>query len=257
MPKINERAIVDKDAEIGEGVCIGPFTIVEKDVTIGKGSWIGANVFIASGTRIGRDCKIYYGAVLGTTPQDFKYKGEKTFLEVGDRTVIREYCTIHRATPQRWTTRIGKDCYLMCYVHVAHDCQLGDNVILANAVNMGGHVTMEDYVGVGGIVPIHQFVRIGQHSFIGGGYRVPKDVPPYILAGGEPLTYKGLNIVGLTRRGFSKQTLLNIHKAYKLIYRSHLNLSQALNRIKEELELSQEIKNIIEFIENSERGIIG
>lgn len=256
MPEIDSRAIVHKDAEIGEGVSVGPFTIIEKDVIIGENTQIGANVFIASGTRIGKDCRIFHGAVLGTPPQDFKYKGEKTILEIGDRNIIREYCTLHRGTTDKWKTTVGNDCFLMCYVHIAHDCQIGNNVILANVVNMGGHVTIEDFAGVGGIVPIHQFVRIGQYSFIGGGFRIPKDIPPYILAQGEPLTYSGINVVGLTRMGFSKETRLNIQRAYRIIYRSKLNVSQALTRIKEEMELIPEIKNIIEFIEKSERGII-
>jgi len=256
MAEIDPRAIVSPKAELAEDVVVGPYTIIEEGVIIGQGTQIGPHVFVASGSHIGRGCKIFFGTVIGTPPQDVKYRGEETTVEIGDHTIIREYCTVHRGTRARWKTVVGRECFLMAYVHVAHDCQVGDRVILANAVNMGGHVTIEDDVGIGGVVPIHQFVRIGQHAFIGGGYRVPKDVPPYILAMGEPLQYGGVNYIGLKRKGFTSEQLLQIRRAYRLIYRSNLNVSQALERIKAELEPTEEVRHIVTFIENSERGII-
>ncbi|MDZ7262004.1 MAG: acyl-ACP--UDP-N-acetylglucosamine O-acyltransferase [candidate division KSB1 bacterium] len=254
---IDPRAVVHEKAEIGENVAIGPFTIIEENVRIGAGTRIASNVLIASGTRIGKNCQIHHGAVLGTLPQYIGFDpAEVTTLEIGDETIIREYCTLNRGTEHRQKTVVGSHCYLMAYTHVGHDGIVGNHVILANAVNLGGHVVIEDYAGIGGIVPVHQFVRIGCHSFIGGGYRVTKDVPPYILASGDPLTFGGLNTVGLTRRGFSQETLRHLKRAYKIIYRSNLNVSQAITRIREELEETEEIKNIIDFIESSERGII-
>lgn len=254
--QIDSKAIVDKSVEIGDEVDIGPYSIIESDVTICSGTKIASNVLIASGTRIGKNCEIHHGAVLGTIPQDLKFQGEKTTLEVGDYTVVREYATLNRGTQDHWKTIIGKTCLIMAYVHVAHDCIIGNHVILANAVNVAGHVIIEDYANIGGLVPIHQFVRIGTHVFVGGGYRITKDIPPYILALGEPLTYAGINTVGLTRRGFSGETLTNIKKAYKIVYKTNLNVSQALQKIKTELASSPEIQNMIRFIANSDRGII-
>ncbi len=256
MPVIHPTAIVDPRAELGENVEIGPYAVIEENVVIGDGTWIGPHVLVARGARIGRNCKIHKGAVLGTEPQDLKFEGEETTLEIGDNTVIREFCTLNRGTKDRWKTRIGSNCLLMAYVHVAHDCILGDNLILANAVNMGGHVVIGDYAGIGGMVPIHQFVRIGRHAFIGGGYRVPKDVPPFILAAGEPLRYAGVNRVGLRRRGFSSESIDRIRDVYRIIYQSNLNVSQALMRIKDEFPLEGEVKEVVEFIETSERGIV-
>ncbi|RMD93214.1 MAG: acyl-ACP--UDP-N-acetylglucosamine O-acyltransferase [Calditrichaeota bacterium] len=249
-------AQVNPKAELGEGVTVGPFSIIEEDVIIGPGTRVASHVLIARGARIGASCQIHHGAVLSTIPQDMKFAGEETTLEIGDRTIVREYATLNRGTKDRWKTIIGHDCLIMAYVHVAHDCIIGNHVILANAVNMAGHVIIEDYANIGGLVPIHQFVRVGTHAFVGGGYRIAKDVPPYVLASGEPLKYAGLNVVGLKRRGFSSETLAILKKAYKFIYRSNLNVSQALEKIKSELEITREIQNIIKFIENSQRGII-
>lgn len=256
MINIDPTAIIDSGAEIGEDVSIGPYTVIQDDVVIDNGSQIGSHVLIHSGARIGNKCRIFKGAVLGTDPQDLKYAGEKTTLEIGDETTIREFCTLNRGSSHRFKTIIGKKCLLMAYVHVAHDCQIGDHVILANAVNMAGHVIIEPYASVGGMTPIHQFVRIGKYSFIGGGLRVPKDVPPFILAAGEPLNYAGINRVGLSRRGFSSEIMMQLRQAYKLIYRSGLNVSQAINKIKGTMELIPEIQDIIDFINASERGII-
>lgn len=256
MPKIHPSAIVDSKAELADDVEVGPFSIIEGDVQIGSGSKIHSHVLIANGTRIGDHCTIHHSAVLGTVPQDLKFKGEQTTLEIGDNTVIREFCDLNRGTLDRGKTMIGKDVFLMAYTHIAHDCFLGDNVILANSVQMAGHVTVENFVIIGGLVPIHQFVTIGQHSFIGGGYRVSQDVPPYILAAGEPLGYKGLNIVGLKRRGFSKETIHALHACYRLLYQSKMNKSQALQAIRSEVPSIAEVENVLKFIEASDRGII-
>lgn len=256
MINIHPTAIVDAGAEIGDDVSIGPYTVIQDDVTIGEGCQIGSHVLIHAGTRIGKKCRVFKGAVLGTDPQDLKYAGEKTTLEIGDDATVREFCTINRGSAHRFKTVIGSKALLMAYVHVAHDCIIGDQVILANAVNMAGHVTIEPFVSVGGMTPIHQFVRIGKHAFIGGGLRVPKDVPPYILAAGEPLTFAGINHVGLSRRGFAAEVMLQLRRAYKLIYRSRLNVSQAIEKIETTMELIPEIQEIIDFIRASERGII-
>ncbi len=254
---IDPRSVVSPRAELGDNVCVGPFAIIEDNVIIGDDTSIGPHTVVAWGTRIGKDCKIHSGAVVGTIPQDLKFHGEETTLEIGDRTVVREFATINRGTEDRWKTIVGGHCLLMAYVHIAHDCILGDHVILANAVNLGGHVTIEDYVIVGGMTPIHQFVTIGRHVMIGGGFRVPKDVPPYVLAAQEPLSFEGLNIVGLKRRNFSREAIESLEKAYGLLYNSNLNVSQALVKIKNEVVMTPEVQHVIEFIENSKRGIIG
>jgi len=253
---IHPTAIVSPKAKLGDNVSVGPFTIIEDDVVAGDGTSISSNAFLASGTRLGRECRVHHGAVLGSPPQDLKFRGEITTLEIGDHTVIREYVTMNRGTHDRWKTTVGNHCFLMAYAHVAHDCIVGNHVILANSVNMGGHVIIEDHAVVGGIVAIHQFSHIGCHSMIGGGFRVTKDVPPYVLAGQEPLAFSGLNIVGLRRRNFPQETLQLVEKAYQLIYYSQLNVSQALERIKKELPATEEMKHIVDFIEKSKRGII-
>jgi UDP-N-acetylglucosamine acyltransferase len=253
---IHTSAVVDSKARIGQNVKIGPFTVVEAGVNIGDNCEIGSSVLIASGTKIGSGCRIFHGAVLGTIPQDLKFEGEESFLEIGNNTTIREFATINRGTKDRWKTIIGDNCLLMAYSHIAHDCHLGNNVIIANSVNMAGHVTIEDYVGVGGMTPIHQFVRIGRHSFVGGGLRINKDVPPFILAMGEPLRFGGLNKVGLKRRGFSDEILANIKEAYRIIYQENLTVKDALEKVEEDLDLSEELRNIISFFQESERGVI-
>ncbi len=253
---VDSRAIVSPKAQLGDGVSIGPNTIIEDDVVIGSHTIIASNALIANGTRLGRECRVHHGAVLGTIPQDLKFRGEITTLEIGDQTTIREYATLNRGTHDRTKTTVGNHTFIMAYAHVAHDCAIGNHVILANAVNMAGHVVIEDYAVVGGMVAIHQFTRIGRHSMIGGGFRAVKDVPPYILAGQEPLAYQGLNIVGLRRRNFSPDTLNTLEKAYRLIYESDLNVTQALQRIATELPMTDEVKHVVEFIERSKRGII-
>jgi UDP-N-acetylglucosamine acyltransferase len=253
---IHPSAIVHPSAELGRDVQIGPYSIVGEKVTIGDGTWIANGVVVQRNTRIGSACRIYTGAVLGTEPQDLKYKGEETFLEIGDRTTIREFTTVNLGTAQRGKTTIGNDAMLMSYVHVAHDCDIRDHVILANAVNMGGHVEIHEHAVVGGVVPIHQFVRIGCHAMIGGGYRVNQDVCPYVRVAGYPLRVVGLNTVGLRRRGFSSETLTLLKKAYSLLFNCNLNVSQAVKRITGELPKTVEIERIVHFVTNSQRGIV-
>jgi UDP-N-acetylglucosamine acyltransferase len=256
MAKIDSHAIVSPKAELAGDVEVGPFTIIEPDVIIDSGSRLASCALIASGTRIGKNCTIFHSTVIGTVPQDLKFEGEYTTVQIGDNTIIREFCTVNRGTKSTGQTIIGSNCLLMTYSHVAHDCHIGNNVILANSVNLAGHIIIEDYVAIGGVVPIHQFVRIGKHSFIGGGFRVDRDVPPYILAAGYPLKYMGLNVVGLRRRNFSSETIAAIKSTYRIIYQSNLNRSQALEQIKNSKLKTPEIDDIYYFISQSERGII-
>jgi len=253
---INPTAIIHRNVRIPSDVKIGPYTIINDQVEIGEGSEIGSHVLIDSGTIIGKNCKIHHGAVLGTLPQDLKFGGERTLLTIGDNTVIREYATLNRGTKYRDKTVVGKDCFIMIYAHVAHDCVLGDHVILANSANLAGHVEIGDYAIIGGVVPVHQFVKIGTHSIVGGGFRVQKDVCPYALVGGYPLKTMNLNIIGLKRRGFPEKTIEILKQTFKLLFRSNLNTSQAVERIKSELEIIPEVQIILDFIARSERGII-
>lgn len=256
MTNIHPTAIVDPEAELAEDVSIGPYSIVNGGVKIDGKTKIGPHVLIDSGTIIGKNCKIHKGAILGTPPQDLKFGGEKTYLRIGDNTIIREYATLNRGTEWRGETVIGKNCFIMIYAHVAHDCLIGDHVILANSVNLAGHIEIGDYVIIGGVVPVHQFVKIGSHSIIGGGFRVQKDVCPFMMVAGYPLKTVGLNLVGLKRRGFSEKSIDILRQVYKIVFRSKLNTSQAVEKIKSEIELIPEVKEILDFIQKSERGII-
>jgi UDP-N-acetylglucosamine acyltransferase len=253
---IHPTAIIHKNSHLSQDVKVGPFTIINDNVEISEGTIIGSHVLIDSGAMIGKNCKIHHGAVLGTLPQDLKFGGEKTSLIIGDNTVIREYATLNRGTKYREKTVLGKDCFIMIYAHVAHDCLLGDHVIMANSANLAGHVEIGDYAIIGGVVPVHQFVKIGAHSIIGGGFRVQKDVCPYSLVGGYPLKTMGLNIIGLKRRGFPEKTIEILKQAFKLLFRSNLNTSQAVEKIKSEIEIIPEVQIILDFIAKSERGII-
>jgi len=253
--RIHSTAVVDPSAELGADVVVGPYSIIGPNVTVGRGTHVGPHVLIERDTTIGEDCRIHKGAVLGTDPQDLKFDGEPAELVVGDRTVVREYATLNRGTAARGRTEIGSDCLLMAYVHVAHDCVIGNHVILSNAINMGGHVEIEDWAIVGGMTAIHQFVRIGRHAIVGGASRVQKDVAPYLKAAGNPLALYGLNTVGLQRRGFPPEVRRELKRAYRLLFHSSLNISQAIARIREELEPFPEIAHLVAFIEASERGI--
>ena len=256
MTNIHNTCIVDKNSKIANNVHIGPYSIIEGNVTIDEGTIIHPYVHIKSGTSIGKYNKIFQNSIIGEDPQDLKYNNEKTRLIIGNNNVIRENCTLNRGTTSSNKTVIKNDCLLMAYVHVAHDCIIDDKVILANGVQLGGHVEIGYHATVGGMTPVHQFCKVGEHSFIGGGRVALQDVPPYILATGEPLQYAGINSVGLRRRNFSQETRNIIKLAYKLIYKSNLNLKQAIDSIKSKIELSEEIKNIIKFVENSDRGLI-
>jgi UDP-N-acetylglucosamine acyltransferase len=253
---IHPSALIGKRSEIGTQVVIGPYAIIEDEVTIGDGARIGPYVFIGRGTSIGKRCRIFQGTVIGTDPQDLKYREESTSVEIGEDTVLREYVTIHRGTNHRKKTVIGKRNYLMAYSHVGHDCIIGDDVIMANGVNLGGHVVIGDFVNFGAMIGLHQFVHVGKHTFLAGGFRLVKDAPPYIMAGGEPMTFHGLNTVGLNRRGFTGEQKNSIKKAYTILYRSRLNVSQAVKKIQEEIPVTQEILEILDFVKKSERGII-
>lgn len=256
MTNIHPQAIVDPAAELGAGSSVGPFAIIEGKVRIGAGTSIGAHALIASGSTIGDHCKISPGAIIGTAPQDLKFKDEETFVTIGNHTVVREFATINRATTHSYYTRVGDHCLLMAYAHIAHDCHIGNHVIIANAVNMAGHVIIGDFAGIGGMTAIHQFIHIGEHCFIGGGLRVSNDIPPYILAMGEPMKFGGLNKIGLKRRGFTDQELSLIKHAYKIIYRENLTVTEAIARIENSLEQTPYIKKIIDFLKGSERGIV-
>lgn len=256
MSNFHKTALIDNDVIIGSNVTIGPFSIIEKNVSIGDNTIIYPYVHIKSDTIIGKNNKIYQGSVLGEDPQDLKFEGEKTFLKIGDNNTIRENCTLNRGTSHSNKTIIGSNCLLMAYVHVAHDCIVNDKVILANGVQLGGHVEIGYHATVGGMTPVHQFCKVGEHAFIGGGRIALQDVPPYILATGEPLQYAGINSVGLRRRKFSNDIRNNIKKAYKFIYKSNLNVKQSIEAIKENLELTDEINKILIFLKDSDRGLI-
>jgi UDP-N-acetylglucosamine acyltransferase len=254
--EIHSTAVVDPSAKIGDGVFIGPHCIVDGNAEIDDGTRIDSQVKIGFGARIGKNCHIFHGAVVSELPQDLKFGGEDSITIIGDRTQVREFVTIHRGTKDRKKTIVGSDCLLMAYSHVAHDCIVGDHVILSNVVQLGGHVTVDDWAYIGGMAGVHQFGHVGEHSFIGGGYRCIQDVPPYILVSGEPLKYKGLNVVGLRRHGFSNETINLLKEVYRLIYRSEFNISQALEQIQSAFEPQAEIQKIISFIQQSKRGIV-
>ena len=256
MIKIDKTSIVHKNALIEDNVQIGPFCIIEKDVIIKEGTIIKPYVHIMSNTTIGKNNIIHQGSVLGEVPQDLKYNNEKTSLTIGDNNTIREFCTLNKGTDDLFETKIGSNCLLMAYVHVAHDCVVHDNVILANGVQLGGHSVINYHATVGGMTPVHQFCKVGEHAFIGGGRVVLQDVPPYILATGEPLKYSGINSIGLRRRKFSSDVRNQIKLTYKYIYRSKLNTRDAIEKIKSKNNNTQEVEKIISFVENSERGII-
>ncbi len=247
---------IHPDAHIGENVTISPFVTIEEDVIIGDECWIGPNVTIMRGTRIGNGCRIFPGAVLGAIPQDLKFEGEYSTLEIGHHTTIREFCTLNRGTRASGRTVIGDHCLLMAYVHVAHDCVIGDHCILANNVNLAGHITIGDFSVLGGLVAVHQFVHIGRHAMISGGSLVGRDVPPYVKAAREPLSYAGVNRIGLKRRGFSQRDIHTIQDIYRYLFVRNLNLSQAIAAIQAELPDSPFKQEILQFIDASERGLI-
>jgi UDP-N-acetylglucosamine acyltransferase len=253
---IHSLTSIHPDARLGARVKVDPFTMIHQNVEIGEGTWIGSNVTIMEGARIGKNCRIYPGAVVSADPQDLKFDGEETTVEIGDNTTIREFVTIHRGTRDRWTTKVGNNCMILAYSHIAHDCIIGDNCILSNNSQVAGHVVMGDWVILGGMCAIHQFVHVGSHVFIGGGSLVGKDIPPYIKAARLPLSYSGVNSVGLKRRGFTIDKINHILDIYRVIYNKGMNTSQALEFLEEEFPASDERDEIVTFIRESGRGII-
>lgn len=253
---ISLNSSIDKNARIGKDITVAPFAVIYGNVEIGDGTWIGPHVTIMDGARIGKNCKIFPGAVISAIPQDLKYAGEESTVEVGDNTTIREFVTINRGTKDRMKTSVGSNCLLMAYVHVAHDCAIGNNVILANSVNLAGHITIEDWAILEGLVAVQQFVHIGAHSFVTGGSLVRKNIPPYVKAAREPLSYIGVNSVGLRRRGFSNEIVSQIEDIYRTIYVRGYNVSNALNIVEQEAPASPEKDLIVKFIRDSKDGII-
>ncbi|WP_158963138.1 acyl-ACP--UDP-N-acetylglucosamine O-acyltransferase [Myroides fluvii] len=249
-------AYVHPGAKIARNVVIEPFTTIHNNVEIGEGTWIGSNVTIMEGARIGKNCKIFPGAVISAEPQDLKFEGEVTTVEIGDNTTIRECVTINRGTRDRYKTVIGKNCLIQAYSHIAHDCIIGDNCIFSNSSTLAGHVTVGDYVVLAGLVAVHQFCTIGSHSFVTGGTLVRKDVPPYIKAAREPISYAGINSVGLRRRGYEPEKIREIQEIYRILFQKNYNTSQALEIIETEMEATPERDEILMFVRNSSRGIM-
>lgn len=253
---ISSLAHIHPNANIAENVTIDPFAVIEQNVTIGSGTHVMSHTVIKSNTTVGKNCQIFPGAVLGAIPQDLKFDGEITSVEIGDGTSIRECVTVNRGTQDRWKTIVGKNCLLMAYTHVAHDCLIGDHVVIANAVQLAGHVEVGDYAIIGGMAAAIQFVRVGAHTYIAGKAEIIKDIPPYIKAGRNPLTYSGINSVGLQRRGYSAETINSILDTYRYIYQRGLNITQALEHIESHIAASVEKENILRFIKESKRGIL-
>lgn len=254
--EIHPTAIISPDAKIAEDTSIGPFCIIQDKARIKKGTRLMSNVLIEGSTEIGENCTIYPFTSVGLPPQDLKYKGEQTAVKIGNYNVIREYCTIHRASVSGdGITSLGDHNYLMAYVHVAHDCKIGSSVIMANVATLGGHVTIEDYAVIGGLVAIHQFARVGAYAMVGGFSGVAQDIPPYMMASGARAKLFGLNTVGLKRHGFSDTTVNELKKAYKILFREKRTLKDAIKKIQEDLPYTDEIKHLIEFIQKNKRGI--
>lgn len=253
---ISSLASISKDAQIGQNVRIDPFAVIHEDVVIGNGTRIHSNVALYPGTRIGEDCEVFPGAVIGVVPQDLKFDNEYTTVEIGNNTKIRECVTIHRGTNDKLKTAVGDNCLLMTYVHVAHDCQIGNNVILASYTGLSGHVIIDDYAILEGKVAAQQFAHIGRHAFIGGASLIRKDVPPYIKAAREPLTFAGVNSVGLRRRGYSDEQVREIEDIYRTIYVQNSNLSKGVDAVLQSMDKTPLRDEIIGFIQASDKGVI-
>lgn len=253
---IHKTAIVSPKASIGDNVSIGPFCIIGEGVVIKKGARLISNVIVEGDTEIGEECIVHPFATIGLPPQDIKYKNEKTGVKIGKKNIIREYTSIHRATAgEGGLTEIGDSNFLMAYVHIAHDCKIGNSVIMANAAMLAGHVVVEDFAVFGGLVVVHQFTRIGAYAMVGGFSGIGQDIPPYTMASGARAKLYGLNVIGLKRQGFSDETINNLKKAYKILFREKRTLKDALKKIKSELPEIKELKNLVEFIEKNKRGI--
>ncbi len=253
---ISKLAFVHPDAILGKEVTVEPFAYIAGNVEIGEGTWIGPNSTILDGARIGKKCSIFPSSIISGIPQDLKFRGEETTAEIGDNTTVRECVTINRGTAAVGRTVIGNGCLLMAYAHIGHDCVIGNNCIIGNSSGLAGEVNVDDWAILSGATLVHQFSHIGGHVMIGGGAKVRTDVPPFIKADREPLSYLGLNTVGLTRRGFEKERIDEIHNIYRIIYQSNMNISQALDQVEKEFKSSPDRDYILEFIRKSERGII-
>lgn len=249
-------AYVHPGTKIARNVVVEPFTTIHNNVEIGEGTWIGSNVTIMEGARIGKNCRIFPGAVISAIPQDLKFNDEETTAEIGNNVTIRECVTINRGTADRLKTKIGDNCLIMAYCHIAHDCFVDNNCIFSNNTTLAGHVNVEDNVVLAGMVAVHQFASIGSHAFVTGGSLVRKDVPPYVKAAREPLSYVGINSVGLRRRGFTTEKIREIQNIYRILFQKNYNNSQAIEIIEAELEATPERDKIIQFIKGSQRGIM-
>jgi len=249
-------AYVHPQAKIASNVVVEPFVTIHKNVEIGAGTWIGSNVTIMEGARIGKNCRIFPGAVISAVPQDLKYAGEETFAIIGDNTIIRECVTINKGTKANMQTVVGQNCLLMAYVHIAHDSIIGNNCILANAATLAGHVTIDDWAIVGGLAAVHQFVSIGSHAMISGGGMVRKDVPPFVKAAREPLSYVGINSIGLRRRGFCADKIAEIQEIYRILFVKGYGINKALNIIEAEMPATKERDEVISFVQNAKRGVM-
>jgi UDP-N-acetylglucosamine acyltransferase len=253
---ISNLAFIHPDAKIGKGVTIDPFAYIAGNVVIGDGTWVGPSATILDGARIGNECRIFPSSVVSAIPQDLKFRGEETTAEIGNNTTIREGVTVNRGTASSGKTTVGDNTLLMAYCHIGHDCVIGNYCIIGNATNMAGEVQVDDWAIISGGTLVHQFARIGAHVMIGGGGKVRTDVPPYIKADREPLSYMGLNVVGLTRRGFEKERIDEIHNIYRVIYQNKMNITQAMEHLEQEFNPSADREYIMDFIRKSERGII-
>ena len=256
MSSISNQAYIHLDAKIGNNVTIEPFAFVDQDVEIGDGTVIMSGANIRSGSRIGKNCKIFPGAVIAGIPQDLKFKGEDSLAIIGDNTMIRECVTVNRGTASKGRTVVGSNCLLMAYSHIAHDCVLNDSIIVGNATQLAGEVEVDHHAILSGGTLVHQFSRIGAHVMIQGGTRLGKDIPPYVIAGREPDCYSGLNLVGLRRSGFSNEKINEIQEIYRTIYQAGFNFTDAVNKIEKEFEETPEMRLIVDFIKNSPRGIV-
>ncbi|MEP6904834.1 MAG: acyl-ACP--UDP-N-acetylglucosamine O-acyltransferase [Gemmatimonadales bacterium] len=253
---IHPTAIISPQAQLGAHVEVGPFAIIGEGCELGDGCIISARATLERDVKLAAGVKIGIGSVIGGPPQDLKYAGEPTTVEIGEGTVVREYSTINRGTSHSFKTTVGSHCLLMSYVHLAHDCHIGDGVIMANGVQLAGHVTVDDKATISGLSAVHQFVRIGRYSFIGGCSRVSKDIPPFLKAVGNPVKLYGLNSVGLQRNGFPDEVVRELKRAYRLFFRSDLNLTQAMQRVETDLEQFPEVAELVRFVDASERGVV-
>ena len=253
--RIHPSAIISPGAKLADNVSVGPYSIISDNVNIGAGTKIGAHCVIEGNTTIGKNCEIFTGAVVGSRPQDLKFKDEKVFLEIGNNNIIREYCTLNPGTAEGSKTVVGNDNLLMAYSHVAHDCRVGNGCVLANNSTLAGHVSIEDKAVIGGLVAIHQFVRIGMLAIIGGCSKVVQDIPPFSTCDGHPARVYGLNLIGLRRKGISHEAIKRIDQAFKLIFNSGLSSKHALERVEKEIEKTEEINYLINFVKSSERGL--